>query len=225
MTTYKKVLLATALLVPSTLVYATAAQAQSVAIADPQAAVANSKAFAAANTQIRAQYKAQLDQAEARRAAIQKEIEPLALQMDANRDGNVSEEELQAAAQAKTPAFTSWQQKQQAASTELNKLEGPAARAQAYAVEQITAKLQAAVQSAIAKRSVTVLLRPQSVMFVQPTSDLTPVITTELDAAVPSVSITPPANWQPGQQQAAAGAAAPAPARPAAATTPKPQGR
>lgn len=224
MKTYKKVLLATALVAPATFALATGAQAQSVAIADPQAAVANSKAFAAANTQIRAQYKAQLDQAETRRAAIQKEINPIALQMDANRDGTVSEEELQAAAQAKTPAFTSWQQKQQAASAELNTLEGPAARAQAYAVEQITAKLQAAMQSAIAKRGVTVLLRPQSVMFVQPTSDLTPVITTELDAVVPTVSITPPANWQPGQQQAAPATAAPAAARPAT-PTPKPTGR
>ena len=221
MKTYKKVLLATALVVPGMLALATGAQAQSVAIADPQAAVANSKAFAAANTQIRAQYKAQLDQAETRRAAIQKEINPIALQMDANRDGNVSEEELQAAAQAKTPAFTSWQQKQQAASTELNKLEGPAARAQAYAVEQITAKLQDAMKSAIAKRNVSVLLRPQSVMFVQPAADLTPVITAELDTAVPTVSITPPANWQPGQQQAAPAA----PAAPAGTPAKKPQGR
>jgi Skp family chaperone for outer membrane proteins len=221
MKTYKKVLLATALVVPGMLALATGAQAQSVAIADPQAAVANSKAFAAANTQIRAQYKTQLDQAEARRTAIQKEINPIALQMDTNRDGNVSEEELQAAAQAKTPAFTSWQQKQQAASAELNALEGPAARAQSYAVEQITAKLQDAMKSAIAKRGVTVLLRPQSVMFVQPTADLTPVITSELDAAVPTVSITPPANWQPGQQQAAAAA----PAAPAGTPAKKPQGR
>jgi len=224
MKTYKKVLLATVLAVPGTLALATAAQAQSVAIADPQAAVGNSKAFAAANTQIRAQYKAQLDQAATRRAAIQKEINPIALQMDTNRDGTVNEEELQAAAQAKTPAFTSWQQKQQAATTELNALEGPAERAQAYAVEQISAKLPAAIQSAIAKRGVTVLLRPQAVMFVQPTSDLTPVITTELDAAVPTVSITPPANWQPGQQQAAPAAPAPAAARPAT-PTPKPTGR
>ncbi|MDB5704109.1 MAG: outer rane family protein [Sphingomonas bacterium] len=225
MKTYKKVLLATVLAAPGLMLAAGSAQAQAVAIADPEAAVANSKAFAAANTQIRAQYKVQLDQADARRAAIQKEIEPLAAQLDLNHDGTVSQEELQAGSQAKSPAFISWQQKQQAAQAELGKLEGPAARAQAYAVEQITGKLQAAVQSAIAKRGVTVLLRPAAVMFVQPTSDLTPVITTELDAAVPTVSITPPANWQPGQQQAAgAAAAAPAAGAPAAPVK-KPQGR
>jgi Skp family chaperone for outer membrane proteins len=224
MKTYKKVLLATALVAPGLMLATGSAQAQAVAIADPEAAVANSKAFAAANTQIRAQYKAQLDAADARRAAIQKEIEPIATQLDLNHDGTVSQEELQAGSQAKSPAFLSWQQKQQAAQAELSKLEGPAARAQSYAVEQITGKLQAAVQSAIAKRGVTVLLRPAAVMFVQPTSDLTPVITSELDAVVPSVSITPPANWQPGQQQAAGAAAAPAAGTPAAPAK-KPQGR
>jgi hypothetical protein len=45
-------------------------------------------------------------------------------------------------------------------------------------------------------------------------------VTTELDRLIPTVSTAVPANWQPGQQQAAAGAApaatpAATPARPA----------
>ncbi len=217
MKTFKKILLANAVVACSTLFAASGAQAQAVAIADPQAAVANSKAFVAATTQIRAQYKAQLDQAEARRIAIQKEIDPLIAALDTNHDGNLSQEEFDAAAAAKRPEAAQLQQKQAAAQEELGRLTQPAARAQAYAAEEVSAKLQAAVQTAIAQRGVTVLLKPAAVMFVQPTSDLTPVITAALDAAVPSVSITPPANWQPGQ--AAGQGAAPAPAAPA--TTPK----
>jgi Skp family chaperone for outer membrane proteins len=220
----KKMLLASAIAAPGMLFAAAGAQAQTVAIADPQAAVAETKAFKAAMQQIRTQYKTQLDQAEARRTALQKEMDPLVLQMDTNRDGTVSEEEVNSAAAAKTPAFTTVQQKQTAAQQELARLEQPAARAQAYAVEQITGKLQAATQSAIAKRNVTVLLRPAAVMFVQPTSDLTPVITSELDAVIPTVSVTPPANWQPGQQQAAGAAPAGAAAAPAAPAA-RPRGR
>ena len=222
MKTFTKVLLASALVAPSMLVAATGAQAQAVAIADPNTAITKSKAFVAAMTQIRAQYKVQLDQVDARRAAIQKEIDPLLATLDTNRDGTVSEDEVNAAQAAKNPALATIQQKQATAQQELGKLEEPAARAQAYAIEQISAKLQAALQAAIAERNVSVLLKPAAVMFVQPTSDLTPVITAKLDSMVPSVGINPPANWQPGQQ----GAAAPAAPAPAAGTPPKkPTGR
>ena len=48
-------------------------------------------------------------------------------------------------------------------------------------------------------------------MSYQPTVDITDAVVTEINALVPSVSITPPAGWQPGRQgQAAAPAAAPA---------------
>ena len=222
MKTFTKVLLASALVAPSMLVAATGAQAQAVAIADPNTAITKSKAFVAAMTQIRTQYKTQLDQVDARRAVIQKEIDPLLATLDTNRDGTVSDDEVSAAQAAKNPALATIQQKQATAQQELGKLEEPAARAQAYAVEQITAKLQAALQAAIAERNVSVLLKPAAVMFVQPTADLTPVITAKLDGLVPSVGINPPANWQPGQQ----GAAPAAPATPAAGTPPKkPAGR
>ena len=220
MKTFTKFLLASALVAPGMLVAATGAQAQAVAIADPNTAVSKSKAFVTAMGQIRTQYKVQLDQVDARRTAIQKEIDPLLATLDTNHDGTVSEDEINAAQAAKSPALATIQQKQAAAQQELGKLEEPAARAQAYVVEQISAKLQSAVQAAIAERNVSVLLKPAAVMYVQPTADLTPVITAKLDGLVPSVGITPPANWQPGQQGAADGA----PAAPAAPTK-KPAGR
>src|SRR3546814_15818726 len=104
---------------------------------------------------------------------------------------------------------------------ELARLQQPAARAQGYALEQISAHLDKAVQTVVGQKKVSLLLRPEAAFFAQPTVDITPAITTELDRVVPSVSISPPANWQPGQQHQqpqhqAAPAAAPAQPQPQA---------
>ena len=78
MTTFKTLLLAAAVLAPAAIV-APAAQAQvsGIAVADPQGAIAASKAWTTARGQIETTYKAQLDQAETRRQAIARELQPL----------------------------------------------------------------------------------------------------------------------------------------------------
>jgi hypothetical protein len=86
--------------------------------------------------------------------------------------------------------------------------------------------MNTAVQNAVRARNVSLLVSPQAVLFAQPTADITAAITTELDRLVPSVNTTPPANWQPGQQGQAGGAAAPATSAPAPrAGTRQPSGR
>ena len=210
MKTFKNLLLAAALVAPATLVSAPAvAQVGGIAVADPEAAVANSKAWATARTQIQTTYKAQIDQANTRRQALQTELQPLvaAYQKAAAAPG-ASETSLR-------PQLQSIQTREQAANTELQRLTGPAQRAQAYALEQISTKLQDAVNAAVRAKSVSLLLRPNAALFAQPTADITAAITAELDRSVPTVGITPPANWQPGQQggaPAAGTAAAPVPA-------------
>ncbi|MFS0771298.1 OmpH family outer membrane protein [Sphingomonas sp. 1P08PE] len=191
------------------------AQVNGVAVANPEGAVANSRAWAAARTQIETTYKTQIDQANARREAISKELQPLVTAYQtAARAPNANQASLQSQAQA-------IQTRQQAAEQELGRLTLPAQRAQAYAIEQISGRLNEAVQTVVRARNVSLLIRPDAALFTQPTADITPAITTELDRLVPSVGITPPANWQPGQQQqGGAPAAAPAattttPARPA----------
>jgi Skp family chaperone for outer membrane proteins len=222
MTSTKTLLLAAALTVPG-IVAATQAQAQvsGIAVADPEAAVANSRAWTAARGQIQTTYKTQLDQAEARRRAITAELQPLATAyQNAARQPGASEASLRPQAQA-------LQTREAAANQELARLTEPAQRAQAYALEQISRRVNEAVQAAVRARNVTLLLRPAAALFAQPTADITPAITTELDRLVPSVTITPPPGWQPGQQGAAAAPAAgarpavPAPAAPAR----RPQGR
>ena len=215
MKTISKLLLAAALVAPAATV-ATRAQAQvnGVAVADPQGAIAGSRAWAAARQQIETTYKTQLDQAETRRTALTRELEPL---VQAFQTARSQPNANQAALRTQAEQIES---RQQAANQELQRLTQPAVRAQTYAVEQLQARLGEAVQNAVRAKNVSLLVSPQAVLFMQPTADITTAVTAELDKLVPTVSITPPANWQPGQggQQAATPANAPAPAAaPAAA--------
>ena len=218
MTNFKHLLLAAALVTPGAFTAATAtAQVAGIAVADPEAAVANSKAWATARQQIQTTYKAQPDQPNTRRHPVQAELQPLvaAYQKAAAAPG-ATEASLRTQAQ-------SIQTREQTANAELQRLTAPASRAQAYAIEQISAKLPDAVNGAVRAKNVSLLLRPNAALFAQPTTDITSAITAELDRLVPTVGVTPPANWQPGQQGDAAAPAA-APAAPAA-TSRAPTGR
>jgi len=216
MNTLKMLLLAAVAAVPGSVALVAPAQAQvaGVAVADPEAAVVNSRAFTAARQQIATTYKAQIDQAQARQTALRNELQPLYTAFQtAQRAPNANEAALRTQAQT-------IQTRQQAGEQELARLTQPAQRAQAYALEQVSARLEEAVKAVVARKSVSLLINPQAALFAQPNANITADITTELDRLVPSVGITPPANWQPGQngQQAGAApaAAAPAGARPAA---------
>lgn len=217
MKTFKMMMLAAAAAVPGTvaLVAPAAAQVAGIAVADPNTAVANSTAWRTAAQQIQTTYKTQIDQAEARRRAIATELQPLYTKFEADQRANVAEATLRTQANA-------IQVKENAGNAEIGRLTAPAQRAQAYAIEQIQAQLGAAVTAATTRKNVQLLLAPNAALFAQPTANITADITTELNRLVPSVGITPPANWQPGQQQqaAATGAAAPAPAAVPPATTP-----
>ena len=210
--TFKKLLLAAAFTAPAAFA-ANAAQAQAVAVADPQAAMENTKAFQAAAATIRTTYASAITQLQTRQTAIQAELAPLVTKFQADQRANVPQATLQAEA-------TAIQTRENAARQELGGISAPIQRAQAYALEQIQPKLADAVTAAMKARGVTLLLKPEGAYVIQPASDLTPAITTQLDAVVPSVNAVPPAGYQPGQNGAAAGAA------PAAAPTRRqPQGR
>lgn len=218
MKTFKTILLAAAFAAPGIVAAVpAAAQVNGVAVADPEAAVANSAAFKNANTQIQTTYKAQIDQANTRRAAIEAELRPLitAAQTAAKAPG-ATEASLR-------PQLQAIQTKEQAGNAELQRLTAPAQRARAYAVEQIQRQLGAAVQNVVRSKNVSMLVSPQALLFAQPTADVTAAITAELDRLVPNVSIAVPADWQPGQQQAGAAPAAAAPA--ATNNAKKPTGR
>ncbi|MGN6620856.1 MAG: OmpH family outer membrane protein [Sphingomonas sp.] len=213
MTYFSKFLLAAAVAAPGLIAAATPASAQSVAVLDPDAAIGNSNAWKTAAAAIQTTYKTQIAQAQARQTALAAEIRTAATPLDTNKDGQISQQEAQAAQTSNPAALRALQAKEQSAQAELQRLSLPFSRAKAYAIEQISSHEDEAVQNVVKQRRITVLLRPEATFVADPSADVTSAVTAEIDRLVTApVSVTPPANWQPGQQQAQAAPAAAAPA-------------
>lgn len=186
--------------------------------ANIEAAEAATTAFKTAESQRPVTYKAQIDQAEARSQALNAQLKPLVDKFNADRAAaNPNQASLQQQAQA-------IQQLQQAGQQELQRILQPVAYSQAYVGEQIEGKLQAAVDAAMARRGVSLLLKPDALLQVSGQAyNVTPEITAQLNALLPSAQLVPPAGWEPrevrearAQQAAQQGQAAPGAAAPAA---------
>jgi len=191
-------------------------------IANLEAVLVNSNAYKTAQSQRPTTYKAQYDAAEARRAQIAAQIKPLVDKFNADRAAATPN---QASLQQQAQTI---QQIQESAQGELQKILQPAALSESYVQEQLGEKLPAAVNAAMAKRKITLLINPENVLSANPAYNLNQDILNELNAAVPSAQLVPPAGWEPRQvREARAQQAAQAPAPAAApATTPKqPSGR
>ena len=192
-------------------------------IANLEAVLVNSNAFKTAQTQRPVTYKAQYDAAEARRAQIAAQIKPLVDKFNADRAApNANQTALQQQAQT-------IQNIQESAQAELQKMLQPVALSENYVQEQIAEKLPTAVNAAMAKRKVTLLINPENVLAANPAYNLNQDILAELNAAIPSAQLVPPAGWEPRQvREAKAQQAAQAPVAPAAApasTSKQPSGR
>lgn len=195
-----------------------------LAVADFDAVVANSDANRSAATTRQTTYKAQIDAYEARRKALQDQLQPLATKLE--NDAKAAKPDQNALQQQATQL----RQLQESGQNELNTLAQPIAYSQAYVAEQIEAKLDQAVKAAMAKKRVSLVLNPQAIMAANNNAyNLNPDILAELNKLIPTASVVPPAGWEPrqireakAQQAQAAGGAAAAPARPAG---PQPTGR
>jgi len=180
-----------------TAVPAAAQSKTGIAVADLQRAVGTSAAYTVARTQMQTTYKPQLDAFNARKAVID---------ADLKTKGDAIQAALTAAGNKPTPAietqYQAFQQSQQSAQAELQRLGQPIANA--YVEEQISAKLADALKAAMTKAKVDLVLAPDATVSYQPTVDITAAVVTEINTLVPSVSITPPAGWQPGRQGQAA---------------------
>ncbi len=174
--------------------------AQTVAYTDVQQVLGTSAAAKLADEQMRVTYKATYDQVESRSRVLQAELNAMIVKFQADQKANPNNPALQAQAKA-------IQDKQRAAQEELGRLSDPIERVNAYVLEQIDSKLDAAVTAAMAKKKVALLLQRGAVIKNTPGTDLTQDIVNELNVLVPNVSITPPANWQAGQNRPGAQAA------------------
>lgn len=175
------------------------AAAQSVAYTDVQQVIGQSQAARTADQQMRVTYKTAYDQVETRSRVLQAELNALYVKYQADQKTNPNNPTLGDQVRA-------IQEKQRAAQEELGKLSAPLERVKAFMLEQIDAKLDAAVTAAMGKKKVALLLDKGAVIKNTPGTDLTQDIVNELNALLPSVSINPPADWQPGQQQRASAA-------------------
>jgi len=201
MKTFTKFLFGSALVAPALLVAGSAnAQVAGVAVADPEGAILSAKALDAANASISTTYKAQLDQARARQISLQAELKALIVPIDTDKDSKLSDAEITAAANAKSPVLDKIKTAQTNAQNDIARANQPATRAQAYAIEQITLKYSAAVNAVVAAKKISLLLSANSVQYAADSVDVTTDIKNELDRTVPTVSIAPPADWQPAQQ-------------------------
>lgn len=167
------------------------AQVSGIATADTAVAIARSKALSTAYQQIGTQYASVAQQMQAKRL----EINNINAQLDTNKDKELTQAELDVAIKAKSPLLTQIDTKQK----EMNALQDPIIRAQLYSVDQIAQRYEAAQQAVITAKKVSIILTPEAFVWAPDAVDITPAITAELDKAVPSVAITPPAGWNPSR--------------------------
>ena len=170
------------------------AQVAGIATVDTSVAIARSKALSTAYQQIGTQYAPVAQQMQAKRV----EINNINAQLDTNKDKELTQAELDVAIKAKNPLLTQIDAKQK----EINAMQDPIIRAQLFSVEQIALKYEAAQQAVIAAKKISIILTPEAFVWAPDAVDVTTAITAELDKAVPSVAIVPPADWRPSRQVA-----------------------
>ena len=185
---------AAALLSAAVVAVPASAQVSGIATADAAVAVARTKALGQAYQQIGTQYAAATQQMQAKR----KEINDINVQLDTNKDKELTQAELDAAIKAKNPLLTQIDAKQK----EMTQLQEPIVTAQLFVVESIAMKYAAAQQAVITAKKVNLILSPEAFVWAPDSVDITPLITAELDKSVPTVAITAPANWRPSRQGA-----------------------
>ncbi|MFA7595012.1 MAG: OmpH family outer membrane protein [Novosphingobium sp.] len=204
-----------------------AAQAiKGIGIVNIPAIIGNSNAYKTAEQQRPVTYKAQIDQAENRRKQIQAQLEPLVNKFEADRRAPKPNE---AALQQQAAQI---QQIEQAGQRELQQILAPVSLSRAYVEEQISDKLNEAVESAAKKAKISLVMTPDSVLFADPAYNLNQGVLNELNTLLPSVQIVPPQGWLPRQlreqQEAAQAQPQPQPGQPAQPSQPagpQPQGR
>lgn len=166
-----------------------------IAIANPSAVVAASSAYQTAQTQRPTTYKAQIDQANARKAQIEAQLKPLVDKLQADsKAANPNRAALQ-------QQYEQIQQIEQAGQQEIQQILEPLNLSQQYVLEQIGDKLDAATQAAMDKKKITLVIDSQSVIKAGQVYNLNQDILAELNRVIPSAQLVPPAGWLPRAQR------------------------
>ncbi|RPF72479.1 OmpH family outer membrane protein [Aurantiacibacter spongiae] len=164
------------------------AQVNGIGTSDLPIAVVGSQAFQTGYQQIATQYQAQRTTVEQR----QQQRTQLVQQLDTNGDGQLSEDEANAAPQATV-------QQVQAIDQEIQQIQRPINLARIYVVQQVAQQYAPALQQVVSAQNVQIVLTPDAIVYAPEAANLTPAVVQALNTRVPSVQITPPAGYQPSE--------------------------
>lgn len=185
MTNFTKLLAGTALAAATFVAAPVAAQVNGMATASPEAVIVRSAARIAAYQTIDQTYATQIAQIR----TLRQEINNGQQALDTNKDGQLTEQEVQAG----QAAVAQLQQKDEQAT----QLTAPIALAQYYAIEQIINDYGNAQTQVLQQKKIQLLIAPDAVQFAPDNFNVTNDILKALDTRLPTVSTTPPAGWQP----------------------------
>ncbi len=167
-----------------------AAQVNGMAVTEPAVAVASSQALQNAFQLINTTYTTQIQQ----RDLLANQRNDVLRTLDVNNDGQLDEAE-QASLTETSPVV----QQINGIDQQIAAAEAPVQLARLFVVNQVGQQYAAAVQQVISDRSIQVMLSPEAIVYAADGMDVTQLVVTALNTRLPSVSITPPAEWQPTQ--------------------------
>lgn len=203
----KPVLAAGLILTAASPITALPAAAQSVAgvgVVDLNLVISTSNAYKVAEQQRPTTYAAQIAQANTRAEQINAQLEPLLQKLQADsQSANPNQASIEQQAAAIDQIYNQGQR-------DVNQIMAPVELSRSYVAEQIGAQLPAAVKNAAEKRNISLVLRPNQLLFADPAYDITTAVVAELDALIPVAQLVPPPGWLPRElreQQAALQAA------------------
>ena len=165
-----------------------AAQVNGIATATPEGVIFGAQARIDAYRAIDTQYASQLQQI----ATLRNEARTLSQGLDTDGDGNVSQTE----ASAQQAVVTQIEQKQ----SQIETIETPIALAQLYVIQQLLERYGAAQQSVIQQKGIQLMLAPDAISYGYQQADVSQDIVTALNAAVPTVTTTPPQGFRPARE-------------------------
>lgn len=167
------------------------AQVAGIATSSPEAVIVRAQARINAYQQIETQYAAQIQQVR----TLRQEMNTLQQSLDTNKDGQLSQQEVQANQNAVTQIQTKEQAVAQASQ--------PIVLAQTYAIEQLINDYNNAQQQVINQKKIQILLTPDAIQWAPDAVNVTTDIVNALNQRMPSVQIAPPAGWRPRQESLA----------------------
>lgn len=193
MNTLKPIALSALLAASAAFAAPAAAQVQGpIATVDMTNAIVASNARAAAYNQVPTTYSAQIE-AERTKSA---ELQEIYKTFDKNKDNQIDDAELAAA--QKLPQYP----RAQALEQEIAQLGAQVETGLMYAIEQIMTQMPQAIEQAAKQKNVQLVLQPSAVVFAPPAVDITQEVVNILNTRLPTVTVVPPADWQPTQRSA-----------------------